>query len=227
MAEMNLLETGIYSVSEAAELVGASERQVRGWLVGYADRAPPLLTNELGWLQGRLALSFTNLMELRFVAFFANAGLRLPYIRSIMDEVRTTVAHPHPFATNIVFKTDGKKIVAEIGKKRGIPDIYDLKSRNYELQPIVLASLQDDVLFDPNGDAAAWRPRPKIAPNVIVHPKIAFGRPVLRRSHIPTRSIADAVRAEGSQSVVAELYEIPAKQVAEAVKFEDHLREAA
>jgi hypothetical protein len=34
MAQPNLHETGIFTVSEAAELVGATERQVRGWIAG-------------------------------------------------------------------------------------------------------------------------------------------------------------------------------------------------
>lgn len=58
------------------------------------------------------AFSFANLMELRFIAFFTDAGVSLNEIRMVMDEVRVEIMRPHPFATNLVFKTDGEKVVA-------------------------------------------------------------------------------------------------------------------
>ncbi len=223
----NLLETGIFTVAEAAELVGVSERKIRGWIAGYPNGGAPILKNDLGWLDGQLAFSFSNLMELRFIAFFNKAGVKVREIRAIMEEVRGTISHPHPFATDIVFKTDGKRIVTDIARKNGVHDIYDLKTKNYEMQMVVLASLKDGVIFDPNGDAMAWYPRPAIAPNVIIHPRFSFGRPVLKDSRIPTRTIAEAVKVEGSEREVAEIYEINEQRVIEAVLFETSVREAA
>jgi uncharacterized protein (DUF433 family) len=166
-------------------------------------------------------------MELRFVAFFEAAEVSMREIRSIMDEVRAQIHRPHPFATDIVFKTDGSKIVAEIARKNGISDLYDLRSRNFELGDIVYKSLREGVEYDPKGDARAWFPRRLLAPNVIIHPKLAFGRPVLRGSGIPTEAIAEAMRAEGDAETVAELFEISKKRVQEAVAFEAELRKAA
>jgi uncharacterized protein (DUF433 family) len=225
--EVNLLATGIYSVSEAAHLVGTTKRKVRGWVAGYG-RERPIITNELGWVDDRVAFSFTNLMEMRFIAFFEGAGLKLPDVRAIMNEVRDVMEHPHPFATQQIFRTDGQKIVAEITLKRSRKVIYDLKSKNYEMRTIVLESLKDDVLYDAAGLARAWYPRKQTAPNVILNPRISFGRPALRDSRIPTSTIADAVRAErGDTRAVAKWYEIPESEVKEAVKFETALRQAA
>jgi uncharacterized protein (DUF433 family)/DNA-binding transcriptional MerR regulator len=228
MAGPNLLETGIYTVSEAAALVGATKRQVRGWIAGYPNtKVAPILANDLGWIDDRLAFSFANLMELRFVAFFSNAGVRVREIRSIMDEVKTTLRHPHPFSTNVVFKTDGRKIVAEIASRHGIPKIYDLRSRNYEMIDVVLESLRNDVVYDPAGYATAWHPRRALAPNVIIHPMFSFGRPVLKDSRIPTQTLAKAVNVEGSVSIVAALFEVQPRRVREAVKFENSFQQAA
>lgn len=225
--EQTLLSTGIFTVADAAALVQATPRQVRGWVTGYHDHAGPLIENELGWIENRLAFSFRNLMELRFAATFVRAGVKLQRIRKIMVEVRRSLRHPHPFATNIVFKTDGKKIVGEIARQNGVTVAYDLETQNYELHPVILGSLADDVEYDPLGDAVAWRPRSDVAPNVIIDPRIAFGRPTLRQSGIPTRAIAQAARAEQSVAAVAAWYEITETQVREALKFETQLRRAA
>jgi uncharacterized protein (DUF433 family) len=227
MPQPNLLKTGIYTVSEAAYLVGVSQRKIRGWIDGYPrSNRPPIVDNELGWVEGRLAFSFTNLMEIRFIAFFEKAGVHFWHIRAIMHQVKHELDHPHPFATNIVFRTDGRKVVEEIAASNGITHLFDLRSRNFEMHLVVLESLVEDVVFDPKGDARSWYPRRRTSPHVIVHPRFSFGRPVLERSRIPTRTIADAVRAQGKDRAVAMWFEIPESEVREAVKFEAELRKA-
>lgn len=222
----DLLELGIYTIPEVAELVEAPQDTVRVWVGGHTGKQFAVIDNQIGRVGGKVAISFTNLMEIRFVATFASAGVGLREIRKIMDEVKETLEHPHPFATHTVFKTDGKKIVAEIAKRNGV-SIYDLKSRNYEMLAVVMKSLKDDVSYDPHGDAVSWRPRPKIAPNVILHPHFSFGQPVLRNSRVPTSTIAKSVKVEGSARFVADIFDIPESQVREAVKFERELRKAA
>jgi uncharacterized protein (DUF433 family) len=225
-ASPSLLEMGIFTIPEVAELVNASQANVRVWVEGHTGKQSAVIDNQLGRVDGKVAVSFTNLMELRFVATFVGAGVGLREIRKIMDEVRETLEHPHPFATRTVFKTDGRKIVAEIAKNNGV-SIYDLRTKNFEMLNVVMMSLKDDVTYDPAGDAIYWRPRPGIAPNVIVHPHFSFGRPVLEQSRIPTSTIAQSVKVEGSVPFVADIFEVPEKQVREAVKFERELRKAA
>jgi uncharacterized protein (DUF433 family) len=224
-SEPDLLETGIYTIPEVAELVQAPQDVVRVWVEGHTGKQVAVIDNQLGRVGGKVAVSFTNLMELRFVATFASAGVGLREIRKIMDEVKETLAHPHPFATHTVFKTDGKKIVAEIAKRNGV-SIYDLRTKNFEMLAVVMKSLKEDVSYDPQGEAIWWRPRPKIAPNVIVHPHFSFGRPILKGSRIPTATLAQSVKVEGSAAFVADIFEVPERQVREAVRFEQELRKA-
>lgn len=223
----DLLSSGIFSLPQAARLVRASPHAMRIWVTGQKDRHHPLIDSQLGRIGKSVAVSFTNLLELRFVAFCADAGVRLNEIRAILDTARKELGHPHPFATNIVFKTDGKKVFAELAKRGDAPDIFELRSKNYEMYPLVFQSFKNDVVFDPKGEAAFWRPRAKLAPSVIIHPAISFGHPVVQGVNVPTAAIANAVRVEGSAAAAAELFEIPVKQVREAVSFERHLLEVA
>jgi uncharacterized protein (DUF433 family) len=226
ISEPDLLMTGIYTIPQVAELVSAPQSMVRVWVEGHTGKQMAVIDNQLGRVGGKVAVSFTNLMELRFVATFANAGVGLREIRKIMGEVKETLEHPHPFATSTVFKTDGKKIVAEIAQRNGVR-LYDLRTKNYEMLAVVVKSLKNHVTYDPAGDAISWRPRPRIAPNVILHPHFSFGRPVLKASRIPTATLAQAVKVEGSSAFVADIFDIPERQVKEAVRFEKELRLAA
>jgi hypothetical protein len=198
MSGPDLLESGIYTIPEVAGLVNARQPDLRVWIEGRPGKQAPIIENQLGRLGHKIAISFTNLMEIRFVAFFSNAGVRLNEIRSILSEAKLLLDKPHPFATNTVFRTDGRKIIAEIGRHNGIQDVYDLKSKNFEMRVVVIDSLKKDVVFDPKGDVLYWRPRPQIAPNVVVNPAYSFGRPVLIPSRIPTATLEKAVKAEGS-----------------------------
>jgi uncharacterized protein (DUF433 family) len=227
MAQPDWLESGIYTIPDAAKLVGAPQPSVRVWIEGHTGKQDPVIDNQLGRVSGKTAVSFANLVELRFIARFVAAGVGLREIRAIMDEVKRTLQHPHPFATHTVFKTDGRKIVADIARRNGLNLIFDLKSKNYEMPTVVMKSLKEDVVFDPEGEVIAWRPRPKIAPNVIVHPKIAFGRPILKPSHLPTATVAKSMKVESNARFVADVFEIPERHVREAIKFEDDLRKAA
>ena len=227
MARPDLLEAGIYTIPEVAELVNAPQANVRVWVEGHTGKQDPVIKNQLGRVAGKTAVSFANLLELRFIARFAAAGVGLREIRAIMKDVSEELEHPHPFATKTVFKTDGKKIVAQIARRNGLELIYDYRSHNYEMPSIVMKSFKDDVIFDPEGEAVAWHPRPDIAPNVIVHPKFAFGQPILDRSRIPTAAIAKAVRVEGNARFVADIFDVAERYVKQAVHFEKDLRKAA
>lgn len=228
MPTPDLLETGIYSVAEASFLLGVTPRRVRGWISGYAGRnTGPLIENEIGWSDDRVAISFRNLMELRFIAVFESEGVKFRRIRRVMDEVREITTQPHPFATDIIFKTDGRKIVGELINKATGRMIYDLESHNFEIADVVYKSLNQDVHYDFNGQAQFWIPRRYIAPNVIVHPRFAFGAPIIKTSGIPTRAIADAVASENSDRSVADAFDRPLREIREAVRFEQALRKAA
>jgi hypothetical protein len=135
MARPDLLEAGIYTIPEVAELVKAPQANVRVWIEGHTGKQDPVIVNQLGRSGGKTAVSFANLMELRFIARFVSAGVGLREIRAIMREASETLRHPHPFATKTVFLTDGRKIVADIARRNGLHLIYDLKSRNYKCLP--------------------------------------------------------------------------------------------
>ncbi|WP_131800229.1 hypothetical protein [Methylobacterium indicum] len=227
MLHPDLLSAGIYTVPEAARLVEAEQNETRVWVEGRKGAQEPMIENEVGRVGDKTAISFTNLMELRFISMFVDAGLRLSAIRSIMEEAKDTLEHPHPFATSTVFKTDGKRIVAQIARKNGVPSIYDLKTRHYEMPGLIMNVLLKDVVFDPRGDAISWKPRPKIAPSVIVHPAHSFGQPILLKSFVPTAAIVKTYAAERDSEIVAEMFEIPEAHVIEALRFDEALRGAA
>ena len=114
---LDWLGIGIYTIPEAAGLVEATQPELRIWIEGRSGKQKPIIENDLGRLGKRVAISFTNLMELRFVALFSNAGVRLNEIRSILDEAKNSLRHPHPFATSIVLKQMGERLLQKLAAR--------------------------------------------------------------------------------------------------------------
>ena len=48
MERPDLLEIGIYSIPEAAELVSAPQASVRVWVEGHTGKQDPVIINQLG-----------------------------------------------------------------------------------------------------------------------------------------------------------------------------------
>ncbi|WP_417518722.1 hypothetical protein [Minwuia sp.] len=229
MPNVNLLEKGIYSVPDAARLTGVSQNRVRGWISGYPGTSvSALLDNEIGRFHEKLALSFVNLMEIRFIDVFSSYGVKVAAIRAMLEEAKLFLGHPHPFATNAIFRTDGRKIFASCAEATGDEKLYDLKAKNFAMKEIIDQSLTRGVEFDEEGNAKAWHPLSHDAPNVVIRPNWSFGQPHMNESGVPTRAIYDAYRVEDETTEsVAFWFEIDPLQVHEAVRFETLLRAAA
>lgn len=231
--DVDLLETGIYSVSEATRLLrlqklDASQQRVRGWIAGYYRTAgEPIIRNQVGFYDRRLAMSFTNLMEARFIAYFSGKGVSVNHIRAIVEEARDFANHEHPFATKLMFTTDGKNIFGLVAEKTGDPRMYDFQKKNWAMYVVMAQSLRAGVIYDLEGEALAWHPHKHLAPHVIVHPKRAFGQPVLKDSGVPTATLYDSFKADDeNHETVANWFGIPVAQVKEAVRFEGLLAQA-
>jgi len=66
VARLDLLETGIYTIPDVADLVRAPQASVRVWVEGHTGKQDPAIENQLGRVGGKTAVSFANLMELRY-----------------------------------------------------------------------------------------------------------------------------------------------------------------
>ncbi len=91
------------------------------------------------------------------------------------------------------------------------------------MAPIIERTLKKEIVYDPSGFAHHWRPRPELAPNIIIHPKHAFGQPMLKESGVPVRALIDALKSGETVRAVARWFEVPEQHVREAEKFDRDL----
>lgn len=228
--EPNYLRSGVYSIAEAARLIHVPTQRLRRWIHGdpHGYNVVPLIRNELPVVDGYIAMSFINLIEALFISRFVSEGVHVRSIRAMAEEAKEFLHSEHPFATDILFKTDGRDIFAEVARKTKDKRLYSLRKHNWALEPIIGPSLKAAVNYGPNRLAHSWYPDKQNAPHVVVNPSVSFGQPVLTDTGVPTRALYDSYVAEGRKAdVVAHWYEVDKRRVVEAVRFEENLARAA
>lgn len=224
-AASSYLKSGLYTIADAARLIQVKPTRLRRWITGDAHHdARPLIGSEVDRIGGQVSLSFVNLIEALFISQFAARGLHVRSIRAMAEEAKRFLETPHPFAKNILFRSEGKKIFAEIVKRTGDKELYDLSKHNWAFHDVLARGLKPTIVYGTSDQAERWYPRKRLAPNVIVNPVSSFGQPVLADSGVPTRTLRRAVKAEGGDAdTVAKWFDIPLARVEEALKFETRL----
>jgi uncharacterized protein (DUF433 family) len=222
----NLLGIGIYTIPEAARLTDVSTPRIRRWLLGYQFRtkkevheSPPVWKPDLPELEGALALTFRDLLEVRFVEYFLQKGVSWRVLREAAVYAGHVVRSGHPFST-FKFKTDGKRIFADFVEERRRV-LLELSARQYSMPPIVDRYLYEGIEFE-GDNPARWFPMGRNHA-VVIDPSVGFGQPTANPEGVPTAILANAFRVERSIQRVARWYQVPEPTVESAVEYERKL----
>jgi uncharacterized protein (DUF433 family) len=226
-AKLLYFDKGIYSVPEAARLTGIDSRSISRWARGYhypirgsVRTSPPVFRADFRPYEGRYALSFLDLMELRFVKAFRQHGLSFHKIRIASERAAKILLTHHPFASRRFF-TDRKTIFLRIAEEEGDPELLDIVRGQYGIDGIITPLLIEDVEY---GDEFPnrWYPLGKDG-GVMIDPKHAFGQPLVAQCWVRTSVLYAAYKAEGSIEKAAAWYEVNESAVREAIGFESKL----
>lgn len=220
------LGVGYYTVPEASRLLKIPQVNIRRWLGGYSYReggevksSPPLWIPQLPLAERHIELGFRDLIELRFVQRFLEAGVGLKTIRSCLEYARECVQDERPFSTRR-FQTDGRTIFLEGVRRFGEAEVLDLRRRQYAFKQVIERTFRD---LDIEDDAVRrWRPF-NGKQSIVVDPERAFGQPIATQAGVPTVTLAEAFEAEGSAQRVAYLYDTSVSVVRDAIQFEKEL----
>ena len=219
-----LIGNGVYSLPEASRLTRIPTKRIRRWMEGYSFissgkrvDSPPVLLPDIGRSAGRLALSFADLLELRFLEAFSEY-VSWHSIRIAAARARDIVQKQHPFSSR-TFKTDGKHILMEIAEPGGVPDLLNLVSNQFEFRKVVSPMLFAGIEFASNDEAARWWPMGRRR-TVVIDPVHSFGAPISVDGYVPTFILAASAKAEGAQVRAARIFDVPVRAVRHAVEYE-------
>jgi uncharacterized protein (DUF433 family) len=158
---------------------------------------------------------------LRFIAFF-RPHVTMPTIRKAAEQARKDWNVSHPLAlSSDRYVTDRKKIFARTAEETGDERAWDIASGQHEMWATIEATIQKGVIFDPKSHLAKiWLPRPGEFPDIEINPRIAFGKPVVHGTAVPTIVLYNQWKAEGQKSKVAKWFDVTEQAVETAIAYE-------
>lgn len=226
---MSMAEThfgiGVYSVPEAARLIGMPSQTLRRWVSGsdhLEDARNPLWSAQYAKSDDDQYLGFRDLVEARIVKALRRNDIPLQTVRRCLQRARTIIGDEHPFSTRN-FKTDGKTLFLEILQGGEHPILVDLRQGQQAFKTILEQSL-NGLEFGNQVAERWWLLAGK--KTIVADPKRSFGHPIIASNGMSTACVAEAVLAEGAAERVAQLYEMRVSEVNDAVIFEQQLKSA-
>lgn len=216
-----------YPLSEVARYLGVPRSTLRSWTIGQNYRTKkglrffhPLIAiadKEKG------VLSFMNFLEAHVLTALRRQHLiGLPTIREALERIlKANPKSRHPL---------GEYQFATVGVNLFVEEATKLVNMTRHGQ-LGLAECLHDYLQrierDPAGSPVRLYPFPGGKPplpdwprTVVMDPRIAFGRPVIVGTSVPTAEVAKRITAGETIEEIAEDYDRPAREILEAVRWE-------
>jgi uncharacterized protein (DUF433 family) len=221
-----LRRTPAYPYAEAAHYLRLPLSTLRAWFVGQRPRFRPLIKPDGARGEG---LSFLNLVEAHVLAAIRRGHrVPLPKIRRSLDFVANRLAIERPLAS-VEFQTNGVDLfIDHLGELLNVS-----REGQVEMQSLMRAYLER-VKRDDLGAPIKLYPftRPvdvtaiAVPTTVAIDPRIAFGRPVLVGTSVPTAVLADRFKAGDTLRDLADDYATSTETIEEAIRCEFDQRAA-
>jgi uncharacterized protein (DUF433 family)/DNA-binding transcriptional MerR regulator len=211
------LGIGLYSLADAARIVGAPQSLIRRWSRESEGLIPRTITRTDG------LITFAELMELHFIKIFRDEGVSLPTIRRASERAAERFHTACPFSVKR-FDTDGKSIFATLQKESSDKELLeDVAHGQFVFEKIVRPFFRK-LEYGRNFDLVRFWPLSKTG-RVVLDPMRKFGQPIDAETGVPVKTIVDALAAGGGQSpaVVARWLGIPLAAVKKAAEYERSL----
>lgn len=237
-----LANVGVYRLPMAARLAEVPVSKARSWVKGYPRRSSPIsskasaplppkssppsklparLPPRLEQTGPEAVVSFVDLIEMRFVRHFREAGVKWSAISRSLEELHA-IFRESP-TREITFESDGVRVFANQLAKTGDRHGRDLTSGNFVMADVLRGTFRDELRLGPLSIVEAWQPRAAF-PLVILDPRRQFGQPIVEPG-IPTSVIADEfLIRKGDAEKVARRYGVEVEAVKDAVRFEQSLK---
>lgn len=217
-----------YSPFEIARYLQIPERTVENWAFGYGatQRKPGAEPVICAASAEPRMLSFVNALELHVLnALRRQHNVELPEIRRAVHWLARDFDTAHPLADLDVMAAGGSVLVERYGQlinasregQLAMHRMLDLHLSRIERDPAGLAIR----LFPFVRSSGRAEEPPRDEPRVVaLDPRVAFGRPVLVGSRIPTLEIAERYKAGDSIEALADDYERSSAEIQEAIRCE-------
>ncbi|WP_298863463.1 DUF433 domain-containing protein [Microbacterium sp.] len=215
---VSMLDRKIYSFTDVDRLVGLSSGTTRRWLEGHTRAGrfyEPVLREQP---TGDEAVTWGEMVEARLLAEFRSKHVSVQRLRPAIDLLREEFGR-YPLAQARPFlDVEGRELVRVLQEQVGLERPLQLVvvRNGKSMVGAATARFQNAVEYS-GGVVGSFRPDVR-TPAVLMNPSRSFGQPSVR--NVRTEVLAEGYRAGSSREELADLYDLSAAQVDEAIRFE-------
>jgi len=225
-------ETPLYTIGEAASIVGVPAATLATWARGYERRFPsgrvvkgsPIVTDDGRAARAEPTMPFVGLAEAAFLAAIRRTRVPMQRIRPALEVLQRKLGVEHALASERLL-TDGAELLwnyaREIRDEDGsylLDDVVVVRSNQGVFAPVI-ADYLHTVTWD-GGYARALRLTKYRHIDVVVDPEIAFGSPVIAISGTRVSDILERYVGGDSISVVAREFGATPDEVEDLLRVE-------
>jgi len=166
-------------------------------------------------------LTFLDLVQLRVVRALRGETLSLQSIREAAETAVDLFDTSHPLAS-VRLKTDGRRIFSRLLESDADVLVELARPAQSALRADFEESLREISYATETGLANRWY---VAGPDggVVIDPRISFGTPVVVRANVPTHIIREQGRSAPDPERLAQWFQLDAKQVKDALRYEELL----
>lgn len=212
-----------YPLTEAARYVRLSPATLRLWFVGRPyptakglSQFPPVLKPAR---RDPATLSFSNLVEAHVLrSLRTEHGVPLDAVRKALKFAERGLGIEQLLLREELCTAGGEIFLDRYGELLNLSASGQLAMRKIfeaHLERVEWGALHSAVRLYPFVLAGSADAKP-----IVIDPRISFGRPVVGRAFVSTRSILDRIDAGETADEIARDYEVTVRTVEEAVVFE-------
>jgi len=217
-------EIPAYGIPEVAHYLSIPENTVRSWVSGrsFPARSGPRRSTALVTPADpqKHLLSFVNLLELHVLAAIRRQHqIEMPKVRTALKHLAERFHSQHPLVDQEML-TDGTDLFAErLGSLINLSRDGQLAIRD------MLDAYLKRIDRDARGLAVRLYPFTRStaldAPRFLaIDPRMAFGRPVIAGSRIPTTDVFERFKAGDSLDALVAEYARSTEEIQEAIRYE-------
>jgi uncharacterized protein (DUF433 family) len=230
-----VLNAPSYPIAEASRLVGISNGRIARWLRGYEYTYEVASGTEIrGGSQEPVVqrtvseessyVTFLELIDLLYVKKFLDKNFSLYHIRKLLNDARKYTNIPH-FASSRFLAYGNKIFLDQKKSSKGSNLIALLTGGQFAFREII-EQIGDKIDFE---NITGYELASRLYPlgkngDIVIDPRISFGKPTIIGYRITTSNIYDTFLGENKEiKNISKWYKIPAGKIASAVRFETSL----
>ena len=223
-------ETPLYTVGEAARILGVPTTTLSSWVKGYAKaregRPPvvgaPVVTSFPARRRDDPSIPFVGLAEAFVLAAMRRAGVALQRIRPALAELEKRIGVEHALASQRLY-TDGAELLFDFAERHpgdegeSANDLVVVRNGQRVFKEVIVDYLQQ-IVYGADGYASLIRVPLYEKASVIVDPSRSFGAPIFERGAVRIDDVLHRFWAGESMQDLADDFRIPLKDLEDVVR---------